>query len=231
MGRQIVLNEYDLRYGGEMRIGQFLERMGVIDGGVTVDDFDAAPALQRREHHEQTGHAVAFVFVIVTRHASGRRGNGRARLDNPLPGVDQKQGRVGVSAGETAMLGNFDGMQRIAKLQAEPLTKSTVEIVKGALRMTSEAADQTRRFSEQLSNYFERLAGAKSIDETLRINSEFAAMSLQQFLSGVTKMAERHASLAKDASAPASEAVKAVSSSVTNIASRGATQTRGRIIS
>src|SRR6516165_8181193 len=39
---------------------------------------------QRREHHEQIGDAIAFVFVIMTRLASGRSGNGSARLDNHL---------------------------------------------------------------------------------------------------------------------------------------------------
>ena len=84
--REIVLHQHDLRGGGEMRIGQILEHVGVIDGGVTVGDFHAPPSFQRREHHEQIGDAVTFVFVIVTRLASGRGGNGRARLDDHLLG-------------------------------------------------------------------------------------------------------------------------------------------------
>ena len=82
--REIVLHQHDLRHVGKMRVGQILERVGVIDGGVAVGDLDVAPAFQRREHHEQIGDAVAFVFVIVTRLASGRGGNGRARLDDHL---------------------------------------------------------------------------------------------------------------------------------------------------
>ena len=84
MRREIVLHQHDLRRAGKVHVGQFLEHLGVIDGGVAVGDLDATPALQRREHHEQVGHAVAFVFVIVTRLASGRGGNGRARLGNHL---------------------------------------------------------------------------------------------------------------------------------------------------
>jgi hypothetical protein len=34
---------------------------------VAVGDLDMPPAFQRREHHEQIGDAIAFVFVIVTR--------------------------------------------------------------------------------------------------------------------------------------------------------------------
>ena len=86
MRREIILHQHDLRRAGKMGVGQILERMGVIDGCVTVGDFDAAPAFQRREHHEQIGDAVAFVFVVVTRLASGRGWNGRARLDDHLLG-------------------------------------------------------------------------------------------------------------------------------------------------
>ena len=37
------------------------------------------PAFQRREHHEQIGHAIALVFVIVTRLTSGRGGKVKTR--------------------------------------------------------------------------------------------------------------------------------------------------------
>ena len=51
---------------------------------MAVGDLDATPTFQRREHHEQIGHAVAFVFVIMARLAPGRSRNGSARLDNHL---------------------------------------------------------------------------------------------------------------------------------------------------
>ncbi len=37
--REIVLHQHDLRRAGKMRVGQVLERVSVIDGGVTVGDF------------------------------------------------------------------------------------------------------------------------------------------------------------------------------------------------
>ena len=65
-------------------VGQILERVGVIDGGAVVGDFHAPPALQRSKHHEQIGHAIAFVFVVVTRRLSRFDGDRRARLDDEL---------------------------------------------------------------------------------------------------------------------------------------------------
>ncbi len=84
MGVEIVLHQHDLRRVGKMRVGQILEHLGVIDGGVAVGDLDMPPAFQRREHHEQIGDAIAFVFVIVTRLASWLGGDRRARLDDQL---------------------------------------------------------------------------------------------------------------------------------------------------
>ena len=59
-----------------MRVGQVPEHVGIIDGGVAVGDLDMPPAFQWREHHEQIGDAIAFVFVIVTRWLSGLAGIG-----------------------------------------------------------------------------------------------------------------------------------------------------------
>ena len=52
MRAEIVLNEDNLLGVGKLHVGQFLQHPRVIDGGVAVGDFDFAPALQRREHHE-----------------------------------------------------------------------------------------------------------------------------------------------------------------------------------
>jgi hypothetical protein len=84
VGAEIILHQHDLRRVGKMRVGQVLERVGIIDGGVTIGHFHMPPALQRREHHEQIGHAVALVFVIVTRLASGLGGYRFARFDDHL---------------------------------------------------------------------------------------------------------------------------------------------------
>src|ERR1700739_4012860 len=52
-----------VRFGvGKMQVGQFLEHLRVIAGGVMVGDLDFAPALQRSERHEYVGHAVALVL-------------------------------------------------------------------------------------------------------------------------------------------------------------------------
>src|SRR5208337_2489575 len=58
--------------------------MAYDDGGIKALNCHMPPPFQRREHHEQIGDAIAFVFVIVTRLASRLRGDRRARLDDQL---------------------------------------------------------------------------------------------------------------------------------------------------
>jgi hypothetical protein len=125
------------------------------------------------------------------------------------------------------MLANLEEMQKAAKLQVEPLTRSTVEMMKGAQKMQSEAAEQVGKSVERFTVYYEKLCNAKGVDEAMRIHSAFAANNLEHMFSGVTKLVETCASVAKDASAPVSEAVKEANNAVTNIASR-ASEARGR---
>src|SRR5262252_1624578 len=67
-----------------MHVRQIPEHIGIIDGGMAVGHFHKPPPFQRREHHEQIGDTIAFVFVIVTRLASRLRRDRSARLDDQL---------------------------------------------------------------------------------------------------------------------------------------------------
>src|SRR5271155_2908782 len=98
MRAEIVLDQLDLYGVGKVHVGQFLEHLHEIDGGVAVGDLDPAPALQRREHHEYIGHAVALVFVIVPGGSSGLGGDRRARLDDQLLGgfIQTDQRAIGI---------------------------------------------------------------------------------------------------------------------------------------
>ncbi len=96
---QIVLDQPDLFGVGKMHVGQFLEHLRVIGGGVAVGDLDAAPALQRRENHEYIGYAVSLVFVIVPDGSSGCGRNRSARLDDQLLGgfIQTDEGAIGIA--------------------------------------------------------------------------------------------------------------------------------------
>ena len=64
MDVDIVLNQHDGPFMREMDLGQILEDVSVVEGGVPVRHLDVAPAFERGEQHKQVGRAVALVLVI-----------------------------------------------------------------------------------------------------------------------------------------------------------------------
>ena len=79
VGVEIVLDQDDFVGVRKVDVGEVRQRVGIVDAGAAVGDLDMAPALERREHHEQIGHAIALIFVIAARRATRlhrRRGAG-----------------------------------------------------------------------------------------------------------------------------------------------------------
>ena len=65
-------------------MGQVLQDVSIIHGGVAIGDFDAAPAFERGEHHEEVGGLVALVFVVATGRAARFHRDRQARLGGEL---------------------------------------------------------------------------------------------------------------------------------------------------
>ena len=118
------------------------------------------------------------------------------------------------------MLGNLEEMQKAGKMQLDTAGKSAMVIMQRGQKMSSEAVDQARESMEKFTNYFERIAGVKSLEEAVRINTEFAVANWERFFSGATKMAESYSNLAKEASAPVRDAANATSQAVGRNAER-----------
>ncbi len=68
---KIVLDQNNDLGGGEVSIGEVLQDMSVIHGGVTIRYLDVAPAFERREQHEEVGGPIALVLVIAPGRAPG----------------------------------------------------------------------------------------------------------------------------------------------------------------
>jgi hypothetical protein len=65
MSTEVVLYQHDLSCLGEVRISQVLKDLSIVHSGMAVGNLHLLPALQRGEHHEQIGGAVARVLVVV----------------------------------------------------------------------------------------------------------------------------------------------------------------------
>ena len=53
VGVEIVLHQHDFRCVGEARVGEIFQNLGVIDGGVTVGDFDVIKAIAEQSSVRQ----------------------------------------------------------------------------------------------------------------------------------------------------------------------------------
>ena len=84
MNVEVVLDENNDLGGGEASIGEVLQDMSVIHGGVAIRDLDAAPAFERRERHEEIGDAVALVLVVATGRAARFHRDRQPRLGDEL---------------------------------------------------------------------------------------------------------------------------------------------------
>ena len=70
MDVEIVLNQHDGPGVREMDIGQVFQDVSIIDGGVAVRDFAVYRTFERCEQHEEIGHAVAVVLIVMSGRAS-----------------------------------------------------------------------------------------------------------------------------------------------------------------
>src|SRR5258708_5104003 len=71
VGAEIILHQHDLRRVGEKRVGQILERMGIIDGRVVVGHLHMPPAFQRREQGSRSSPSSEKCFSRTARRARG----------------------------------------------------------------------------------------------------------------------------------------------------------------
>ena len=81
---QVVLKQRDQVGVREVVVGDLLENVGVIYGGVPVGHLHVSPAFKRGEHHEEVGDAVALVLVVIAGRAPRLHGDRLARLANQL---------------------------------------------------------------------------------------------------------------------------------------------------
>jgi hypothetical protein len=109
------------------------------------------------------------------------------------------------SGGSTAghiMIQQFDQFQKYGQDNVDAAMKTFGAATKGAQTIAIETADYARKSFEQGSAAFEKLAGAKTLDKAVEIQTEFLKSAYEGFVAQSTKMGELYAAVAKDAFKP-----------------------------
>jgi hypothetical protein len=84
----------------------------------------------------------------------------------------------------------------------EPFTTATVSSSKGLHAIAAETMDYSKKSFEKSRALFEKLMGVKTIDEAIKLQSDFATSAYEDFVAQASKIGEMYSSLATDAFRP-----------------------------
>ena len=84
----------------------------------------------------------------------------------------------------------------------EPFTKATASSAKGFETIATETMDYSKKSFEKSRVLFEKLMAVKTIDEAVRLHSDFAKSAYEDFLAQATKIGEMYSKLAQEAFKP-----------------------------
>ncbi|HEY0145107.1 MAG TPA: phasin family protein, partial [Methylovirgula sp.] len=83
----------------------------------------------------------------------------------------------------------------------------------------AETTDYSKRSLETSSAYIEKLVGAKTLDNAIQIQSEYAKVAYERFVAQTSKISELYSNLAKEAFKPVESAIAKVQSAASSVTS------------
>jgi phasin family protein len=100
------------------------------------------------------------------------------------------------------MLKGFEEFQKVGKDGFDAAVRSFGEVNKGFQAIAAEMTDYSKKAFEDSTRAFEQMIGAKSIEQAIEIQSQYAKKAYDTYMAEMTKLGEMYAGLAKDAYKP-----------------------------
>jgi hypothetical protein len=100
------------------------------------------------------------------------------------------------------MLKGFEEFQKVGKDGFDATVRSFGEFNKGFQAIAAEITDYSKKAFEDGTRAFEQLIGAKSIEQAIEIQSQYAKKAYDSYVAEVSKLGEMYVGLAKDAYKP-----------------------------
>ncbi len=97
---------------------------------------------------------------------------------------------------------NFEEANQKGKEAMDAMLKNYAGLTKSLQAIATETSDYTKKSFEEGVAHVEKLAGVKSVEEAVELQSEFVKSAFEKFVAQSTKMSEMYADLAKDAYKP-----------------------------
>ena len=100
------------------------------------------------------------------------------------------------------MIQQFETIQKASKDNVDATLKAFDVSSKGVQAIATEATDYAKKSFQAGTAMVEKLAGVKSFDKALEIQTEFVKTSFENAVAQMTKMGGLYTALAKEASKP-----------------------------
>ena len=100
-----------------------------------------------------------------------------------------------------------DKSQKMSKEGFDAALRSYGELNKGFQAITAKMTDYSKRAFEDATRAFEQLAGSKSIEQAIEIQSQYAKKAYDTWVAEASKLSEMYVGMARDAYKPVEQAV------------------------
>ncbi len=100
------------------------------------------------------------------------------------------------------MIKGFEDFQKVGKDGFDAAVRSFGEMNKGFQAIAAEVTDYSKKAFEDSTRAFEQLIGAKSVEQAVEIQSQYAKKAYDGYVAEVSKLGEMYAGLARDAYKP-----------------------------
>ena len=105
------------------------------------------------------------------------------------------------------MFKGFEEFQKVSKDGFDASVRSFGEMNKGFQAIAAEVTDYSKKAFEDSTRAFEQLIGAKSVEQAVEIQTQFAKKAYDTYIAEVSKLGEMYVGLAKDAYKPVEAAM------------------------
>ena len=96
--------------------------------------------------------------------------------------------------------------QRVGKDGFDAIARSFGEVNKGLQAIAAEVTDYSKKSFQDGTRAFEQLLKAKSFEQVIEIQSQYARMAYEAYVAELSKLGEMYAGLTRDASKPVEQA-------------------------
>ncbi|GBE44517.1 phasin protein [bacterium BMS3Bbin10] len=96
----------------------------------------------------------------------------------------------------------YEDIQKAGQNNFDTAVKSFGEVNKGVQAIASEVTDYTKKAIEDGTAAFEKLAGVKSVEQAIEVQTTYAKKAYEDYISQVSKLGEMYADVAKEAYKP-----------------------------